>query len=345
MVGTTRIELVTPAMSTQCSTTELRAHAGRLLVGASQTCKAQNGTPRLAGRRNTAYRRRVGDSLLPGFSMSGASDGRWPLVMTSPHSGREFPPAFLAESRLNLAQLRRAEDAYVDALLDGVGDVPVMRARFGRAFLDLNRGADELDPRMFNAPLPIKAVPGERVDAGLGVLPRIAGHGLDIYRRRMAPAEAIARLDALHRPWHHRITTLLSRTLARHGYAILIDCHSMPSPSGPLAPQIILGDRHGDSAAPALVALIEHHFVAAGWRVGRNKPYAGGYTTVFHNDPPSGIHVVQIEIDRSLYMDTQRLVPHDGFARVQDAMTSLAHRLVAAAPGLGLAPNLREAAE
>lgn len=277
--------------------------------------------------------------------MSGSSDGRWPVVMTSPHSGREFPRAFLAASRLSIAQLRRAEDAFVDALLDGVDDVPVMRARFGRAFLDLNRGADELDPRMFDAPLPIAARPGERVDAGLGVLPRIAGHGLDIYRRRMAPAEAVLRLEALHRPWHDRIATLLSRTRARHGHAILIDCHSMPAPSGPLAPQIILGDRHGQSAAPALVALIEQHFVNAGWRVGRNKPYAGGYTTVFHNDPAGGVHVVQIEIDRSLYMDTQRLVQHDGFARVRGAMTSLAHLLVAAAPRLGLDPPLREAAE
>lgn len=251
----------------------------------------------------------------------------------------------MAATRLNLAQLRRAEDCFVDSLLDGVGDVPVLRARFGRAFLDLNRGADELDPRMYDGPLSLPIQHGERVDAGLGVLPRIAGYGLDIYRRRLAPSEAELRLAALHRPWHDRIATLLERALARHGYAILIDCHSMPPPAGALPPQIILGDRYGTSASPALVAMIEEHFSRAGWRVGRNKPYAGGHTTVFHSDPSRGIHVVQVEIDRSLYMDVHRMARHDGFERVQAQMSGLAQRLLAAAPALDLGPGLCEAAE
>jgi N-formylglutamate deformylase len=223
--------------------------------------------------------------------------------------------------------------------------VPVLRARFGRAFLDLNRGADELDPGMYDGPLSVPVRPGDRVDAGLGVLPRIAGHGLDIYRRRLSPGEATTRLAALHRPWHDRIAALLERARARHGYAILIDCHSMPPPAGTLAPQIILGDRYGASAAPSLVAIIEAHFAAAGWRVGRNKPYAGGHTTAFHCDPARGIHVVQVEIDRNLYMDVPRMARHHGFGTVQERLTGLAQRLVAAAPSLGLAPDLREAAE
>jgi N-formylglutamate deformylase len=277
--------------------------------------------------------------------MSGDCDGRWPLLMTSPHSGREFPPAFLGMSRLSLAQLRRAEDAFVDELLTGVSDVPVMRARFGRTFLDLNRGPDELDPAMFDGALPVASAGGERVAAGLGVIPRIAGHGLDIYRRRLAPVEAEQRLASLHQPWHARIGALLARARARHGHAILIDCHSMPPPVGVNPPHIVLGDRFGSSAASALVTLIEQHFVEAGWRVARNKPYAGGYTTVFHGDVAGGIHAVQIEIDRSLYMDSRSLVRHGGFDRVQAAMTSLAQRLVEAAPSLGLSPALREAAE
>jgi N-formylglutamate deformylase len=284
----------------------------------------------------------VSDSLLPGFSVSGATDGRWPLVMASPHSGREFPRGFLAASRLSIPQLRRAEDCFVDSLLDGVGDVPVLRARFGRAFLDLNRGADELDPHMFDAPLSVPARRGERVDAGLGVLPRIAGPGLDIYRRRLPPGEASTRLAALHRPWHDRIAALLARAHERHGHAILIDCHSMPPPTGAQAPQIVLGDRHGTSAAPALTAFIEAHFGRAGWRVGRNKPYAGGHTTVFHCDPPAGVHVVQVEICRSLYMDVHRMARHDGFADVQAQMAGLAQHLLTAAPGLGLSPALRD---
>lgn len=277
--------------------------------------------------------------------MSGDSDGRWPVVMTSPHSGQEFPPAFLAGSRLSTAQLRRAEDAFVDTLLDGVAGVPVMRARFGRAFLDLNRGADELDPAMFDGRLGVAVTHGERVMAGLGVLPRIAAQGLDIYRKRLPPAEAEARLAALHRPWHARIGALLARARARHGYAILIDCHSMPQPIGVMPPQIVIGDRYGASAAPGLVDLIETHFAARGWRTARNRPYAGGYTTAFHADAPGGVHAVQIEIDRGLYMDVRTMTPHGGFGAVQAAMADMAAAVVAAAPSLGLAPAFREAAE
>jgi N-formylglutamate deformylase len=284
------------------------------------------------------YRAAVDDSLLPGFSMSGDCDGRWPLLMTSPHSGREFPPAFLSASRLSIAQLRRAEDALVDELLAGVGGVPVMRARFGRAFLDLNRGPDELDPAMFDGVLAMSATSGDRVAAGLGVIPRIAGHGLDIYRRRLPAIEAERRLASLHRPWHARISELLTRAKARHGYAILIDCHSMPTPAGVNSPQIVLGDRFGRSAAPALVELIEQHFTDSGWRVARNKPYAGGHTTVFHADVESGIHAVQIEIDRNLYADARSLIRHAGFDRVQAAMTGLAAAVVGAAAELGLDP-------
>jgi N-formylglutamate deformylase len=285
------------------------------------------------------------DSLLPGFTMSGDCDGRWPLLMTSPHSGRVFPSAFLGMSRLSVAQLRRAEDALVDELLEGIAGVPVMRARYGRAFLDLNRGADELDPAMFEGTLPVPATSGERVAAGLGVIPRIAGHGLDIYRRRLPAAEGARRLASLHRPWHARIAALLARARSRHGYAILIDCHSMPTPVGSNPPQIVLGDRFGQSASSALVALIEQHFTEAGWRVARNKPYAGGYTTVCHTNVAEGIHAVQIEIDRSLYIDGRSLIPHDGFEPVRRVMTQLAARVVAAAPQLGLAPPLLEAAE
>ena len=289
----------------------------------------------------------MNDSMLPGFSVSGDSDGRWPVVMASPHSGRDYPPAFLAASRLSMAQLRRAEDPLVDALLEGIGDVPVLTARHGRAFLDLNRAEDELDPAMFDGAPPLPARITDRVTAGLGVLPRVAAQGLDIYRRRLASAEVGDRLAALHRPWHTRIAELLARAQARHGYAILIDCHSMPRPAGVLPPQIVLGDRHGTTAAPALVALIERHFAAAGWRVARNAPYAGGHTTQFHGNAAAGIHAVQIEIDRSLYMDPQRLTRHDGFDAVADQMAALSRLLVGAAPMLGLAPPspLGEAAE
>jgi N-formylglutamate deformylase len=285
------------------------------------------------------------DSLGPGFSVSGDSDGRWPLVMSSPHSGRDYPPAFLAAARLTAAQLRRAEDPLVDELLDGVGGVPVLKARYARAFLDLNRAEDELDPAMFDGRPPRVPRLTERVASGLGVLPRVAAQGMDIYRRRIAPEDAAARLDGVHRPWHRRIAELLERARLRHGYAILLDCHSMPPQHGALAPQIILGDRHGHSAAPALVGLVEAHFRAAGWRVGRNVPYAGGYTTECHAAPAGGIHSLQIEIDRSLYLEPHRLTRSASFGIVAEALTSLAALIIAEAPALDLVPPLREAAE
>jgi N-formylglutamate deformylase len=285
------------------------------------------------------------DSMPAGFDVSGDCDGRWPLLLASPHSGRHYPDAFLATSRLTLAQLRRAEDAYVDALLDGVAGVPVLRARYGRAYLDLNRAADELDPGMFDGALPTPCQITDRVASGLGVLPRVAAQGLEIYRRRLPAADAAARIDRLHRPWHDRIATELQRAVQRHGYAILLDCHSMPQPLGIRPPQIVIGDRHGQSAAPQLVALIERQLAASGWRIARNHPYAGGHTTEFHGQPLSGIHAVQIEIDRTLYMDPQKLVCHSGFGPVSAQLTALVRTILTAAPHLGLAPPLAEAAE
>ncbi len=289
------------------------------------------------------------DPITPAFHATGNTEGRWPLVMASPHSGREYPATFLAATRLSFAQLRRAEDPMVDTLLDGITDVPVLRARYGRAFLDLNRAEDELDPQMFDGPLPLPPRGTDRVAAGLGVLPRVATQGLDIYRRRLPASEAQVRLASVHRPWHRRIAELLARAQARHRYAILIDCHSMPQPAGTLPPQIVIGDRYGTSAGAALVDLVEAHFAGHGWRTARNQPYAGGHTTEHHGRPAAGLHAVQIEIDRQLYMDVGRFAPHEGFAAVAGAFTTLAARIVDAAPRLGLdaglAPMLRDAAE
>lgn len=286
----------------------------------------------------------------PGFTVSGGPPGASPLVMASPHSGRDYPAAFLAQTRLGMAQLRRAEDAFVDSLLDGAAalGVPVLAARYGRAWLDLNRDAAELDPGMFTDAPPRDAItPTDRVSAGLGVLPRIAAHGLDIYAARLPLAEARARIAAVHTPWHARLAEFCAAARARHGFAILLDCHSMPSPAPAPggAAQVVLGDLYGVSAAPALVAFSEAHFRGEGLRVARNAPYAGGYTTARHGDPAGGVHVVQIEVDRALYMEPARLARHAGFGRVAAAFTSLARALMANAGKLGLAPPMREAAE
>ena len=283
------------------------------------------------------------------YHIIGPADPATPVMLASPHSGREYPAAFLAQSRLSLNQLRRAEDAYVDDLLAGVVTlgVPLIAARYGRAYLDLNRDADEIDPAMIADALPPSAgQASDRVAAGLGVVPRIAAQGLDIYSSRLRLAEVESRVGALHRPYHDAVAAMLARARARHGYAVLLDCHSMPTPPGAAAaPQFVLGDLHGRNAAPQLVEMLAATIAAAGYRVARNAPYAGGYTTLHHANPAGGVHVVQVEVDRALYMDQARLARHNGFAAVAATLKRLVETLMTLAPGLGLEGGRREAAE
>lgn len=286
----------------------------------------------------------------PGHVLTGASGGASPLVLASPHSGRDYPGTFFAQTRLTLAQLRRAEDSYVDVLLDGAVALgnPRLAARFGRSWLDLNRAATELDPAMYVEPLDDHPGHGtDRVVAGLGVVPRIAAQGLDIYTNRLRLDDARRRIAEVHEPWHTALDRLTGEARRRHGYAILLDCHSMPTPPAVAggAPQIVLGDLYGLSAAAELVAAIEAYFIGCGLRVARNMPYAGGYTTARHGRPELGCHAVQIEIDRALYMDPRRLERHLGFATVAAHLAGMATMLVAAAPRLSLNARFAEAAE
>ncbi len=283
-------------------------------------------------------------TLAPGFTVSAGATPPGSLVLASPHSGRDYPAAFLAATRLTLAQLRRTEDAFVaDLVLPAATahGVPLIAARYGRSWLDLNRDAAEIDPAMVvDALAAHPAQASDRVVAGLGVIPRVAAHGLDIYPGRLRHADIVARLVAVHAPYHATLTDLLDAARRARGFAVLLDCHSMPSPpAGPHGPpQVVIGDRFGASAASALVAAVERHFVASGLRVARNVPYAGGYTTTHHGRPASGVHAIQIEIDRALYMDPVRLVRHLGFDRITSVFIDLVAALPAIAAGLDLGP-------
>ena len=265
-----------------------------------------------------------------------------PLVFDSPHSGSRYPRAFLAASRLDPLTLRRSEDAFVDELfLPCVAlGAPLLRARFPRAFLDLNREPFELDPRMFDEPLPDYAnTRSLRVAAGLGTIPRVVGDAQPIYRGRVPVADALARIAVLHRPYHQRLAGLIERARARFGVAILVDCHSMPSTLAEVGSlDVVLGDRFGASAAPWAVEALESALLARGYRVRRNKPYAGGYIAEHYGAPAAGRHAVQIEVNRALYMDEGRMVKLERAAELAESLKAAAAALAARAlaePGGG----------
>lgn len=231
-----------------------------------------------------------------------------PFVFASPHSGRLYPAQFVAGSWLTPVALRRSEDAFVDELFEGAVEqgALMIAARFPRAFLDVNRAASELDGTMFDAALRVEVdAQSARVAAGLGVIPRIVRDGAEIYRQRLSPAEAEMRLTRLYRPYHAALAALVEETVARFGAAVVVDCHSMPSAAS--IPDIVLGDRHGASASAALMHHVEAALAACGFSTTRNTPYAGGFTTHVYGRRQPGVHALQIEVNRTLYLDEDRI--------------------------------------
>jgi N-formylglutamate deformylase len=269
-----------------------------------------------------------------------------PFLFASPHSGRCYPASLLERSRLDAVTLRRSEDAFVDELFAGALALgaPLLAAEFPRAYLDANRGVAELDAGMFEGRLSVPVdAPSSRVAAGLGVIPRIVRDGAEIYQGKLEPLEADERLTRLYQPYHRALSGLLEEARARFGVAVLIDCHSMPSALG--APDIVLGDRYGASASPALTAAAEEAFVAAGFGVARNTPYAGGHTTLLYGNVADGIHALQIEINRGLYLDEDRIAKRPGFEALKSRLTAALTRLTRISPSLLRPSSLSEAAE
>jgi N-formylglutamate amidohydrolase len=252
-----------------------------------------------------------------------------PAVFASPHSGRLYPEGFLESCSAPVADLRRIEDAYVDRLLSDVhlSGAPVICGLVGRACIDLNRAESEMDPLMFEDPLPSWfAQRSPRVEAGLGCIPRLAFNGSAIYRRKLTRREADARLEQIYRPYHRALEALLRRAQAMFGQAWLIDCHSMPAETEGSArsPDIVIGDRFGASCAPGLADHVEALFKARGYTTARNTPYAGGFATLAHGQPSVGRHAIQIEVRRRLYLDEASVEPHDGFLSLRRHVSEVA---------------------
>jgi len=243
-----------------------------------------------------------------------------PFIFNAPHAGAVYPRSFLEASRLDALSLRRSEDAFVDRLFTGVVSLgaPLMLARFPRAYLDVNREPYELDPRMFDGRLPsFVNTRSMRVAGGLGTIPRIVDDGQEIYRERLPVEEGLGRVERLYKPYHRMLRNLINRTFQAFGHVVLIDCHSMPSTSlnreDGVKADFVLGDRYGTSCATALTDIVETILRSRGYTVARNKPYAGGFITEHYGEPALGHHVLQIEINRALYMDERRLTIAPGF--------------------------------
>lgn len=270
----------------------------------------------------------------PPFEVIAPARHRLPVVINSGHSGSFYPDCFLAASRLDRNTIRRSEDTYVDEIMASGAAVgaPLLKANFPRAWLDVNREPYELDPKMFAGSLPTYAnVRSVRVAGGLGTIARIVADSEEIYAAPVPVEEALARIDAVYKPYHRALRQLVIDTRAAFGLAILLDCHSMPSsvrgPHGRQRPDVVLGDRYGTSCATELTDLVAQILTRLGYSVSRNKPYAGGFITEHYGQPARGLHAMQVEVNRGLYMDERSLERTAGFVRLQSNVRLLISQL------------------
>jgi N-formylglutamate amidohydrolase len=249
------------------------------------------------------------------------------VVFASPHSGRTYPAAFLRKIVLDEMLVRSSEDAFVDDLFGSAVDfgAPLLLAQSPRAYLDLNRGPDELDPAVIDGIRRVAHNP--RIASGLGVIPRVVANGRAIYRGKLTLSEAHERINSVWRPYHDTLQTLMDEAHAGFGEAILVDCHSMPhealehvGPPGAARPDIVLGDRFGAAASSSVVERIEAAFASAGFKVARNMPFAGAYICQHYGRPSRRHHAVQIEIDRSIYMNEDKIKPNANFEAFKTAL-------------------------
>ena len=287
----------------------------------------------------------------PPFEILAASGRRRPVVVASPHSGRDYPPEFVRLSRLAPAALRSSEDCYVDELfaLAPSAGAPLIRALFPRAYVDVNREPYELDPAMFADELPDYVNrTSPRVAVGLGTIAGVVAEGAPIYAGKLRFAEAEARLAACYRPYHAALDRLVAGTVEAFGCCLLIDAHSMPSSSGrePARSRvdIVLGDRMGSSCHPLVTTTAERVLRKRGYSVALNAPYAGGFTTKHYGRPHEERHCLQVEINRALYMDERTLARKPALGLIAADMAALVAALAELAVDLKGA-GLSEAAQ
>ena len=248
------------------------------------------------------------------------------VVFALPHSGRDYGVSFLNQSILDKISIRSSEDAFLDQLIDGIEKygAPKIIANAPRAFIDLNRSTDELDPALISG---IKNnMRNPRISSGLGVIPRVVSHGKEIYRGKLSLEQAQSRIEYYWKPYHRDLSNLLKRAQSIYGQSLLIDMHSMPheavstQSSFIKAPEIVVGDRFGMSSDPEFTNLIVSILKQHGFRVAKNTPFAGAFITKHHGKIKERTHAIQLEIDRSLYMDEERVSPNSGFEKLKSQL-------------------------
>jgi len=262
-----------------------------------------------------------------------ASGWRGSVIFASPHSGSTYPKDLLCRAKLSPHQMRRNEDIYIDHLFQSsvAAGAPFLRAVFPRVLVDVNRAETELpihwieilDGAELSHPTP-------RAAAGLGVVPTFLSETLPIYERLPTEADVKARIEILYRPYHSALRSLIDDSLSHFGQALLVDCHSMPgfAAMGARRPDVILGDRFGTSCHPDTIALFSDLFQSAGYSVGVNYPYAGGFVTSHYGKPSDGVEAIQIEMNRDLYVNLVTLSPKSGYVKLMEDLKAITREIV-----------------
>jgi N-formylglutamate amidohydrolase len=266
------------------------------------------------------------------FVQLGPDEPTGPVILSVPHAGRDYSTAMIAASRLRLEQLRALEDRYADLLAVDAAKAgfTTLIATRPRAWIDLNRDVREVDPDMIAPPGPAgPTIRSGKVTGGLGLLPRrLRGHG-DVWRHRISAAELAQRIAEDHAPYHARLAALLAAARRRFGVAVLLDVHSMPplpAQDGPAA-RLVIGDQFGRSAAGKFASTLHAVAQRAGISSAQNAPYAGGHVLSSHGAPARGVHALQLEIDRSLYLDARLIEPGPGEPRIRALVLAMAEAL------------------
>jgi N-formylglutamate amidohydrolase len=282
------------------------------------------------------------------FSLYNPDMPNIPVLLSVPHAGRDYPAELLANLRVSTAELLRLEDRYADRLVQPAvaSGCPAIIAHRARAWIDLNRAEKDIDSGMLAGSDQIAdAAPSSKARGGLGLFPRRLQACGELWRQPIMLADVEQRIACVHRPYHRSVSEILLAMRARFGVAILLDVHSMPpiqaGGASDMPPHIVVGDRFGASAASIYAELVIGRAQAAGLKVALNTPYSGDYILQTHGDPEQGIHALQLEVDRSLYLDSDLREPSAGLKTVAGFVQAVVSDLAEQAMGASFA----EAAE